>query len=143
MNSSHSPTILVVDDEEDVRAVLSARLESAGFQVTTASSGMEALTRIRAASPDMVLLDIMLPGIDGLGICGMLKHDQRFKDIPVVMMTARTQPQVRRASQKLGADAYITKPFNHEELIETVRRLLTGGDEPTSAGAAVNADSGS
>jgi DNA-binding response OmpR family regulator len=125
-NNDGAPTILIVDDEEDIRSVLSTRLERAGFRVSTAGTGMEALNHIRATAPDLMILDIMLPGIDGMAVCGMVKHDQRFSRIPVVMMTARSQPQVQRRSMKLGADAYINKPFKAEDLIETVRNLLKG-----------------
>ncbi|MEO0077998.1 MAG: response regulator [candidate division WOR-3 bacterium] len=117
-------TILVVDDEEDIRLVLEARLTAAGFRVETAANGMEALSRIRSSPPDLIVLDLMLPGIDGFGICGMVKRDQRFSHIPIIMLTARVQPNDRKTSAKLGADAFIAKPFQAEELIRQIRQLL-------------------
>lgn len=118
-------TILVVDDEEDIRLVLEARLAAAGFRVETAANGMEALSKIRTSPPDLVVLDLMLPGIDGFGICGMVKRDQRFSRIPIVMLTARVQSNDRKTSAKLGADAFVAKPFQAEELIGRIRELLS------------------
>jgi len=120
------PVVLVVDDEEDIRLVLQARLETAGYQVQTAGNGMEALDRIRSSPPDLVVLDLMLPGIDGFGVCAMIKRDQRFSRIPVILLTARSQPQDRATGVALGADAHLTKPFRAEELLAEVRRLLNG-----------------
>jgi DNA-binding response OmpR family regulator len=117
-------TVLVVDDEEDIRMVLEARLAAAGFRVQTAANGMEALSQIRSSPPDLIVLDLMLPGIDGFGICGMVKRDQRFSRIPIIMLTARVQPNDHKTSVKLGADAYMTKPFRAEELIGRIRELL-------------------
>jgi DNA-binding response OmpR family regulator len=125
MSSSNGRrTILVVDDEADIRLVLEARLAAAGFRVQTAVNGREALGRIRLDPPDLVVLDLMLPGIDGFGICGILKRDQRFSSIPVVMLTARSESKDRKLSAKLGADLYLTKPFKPAELVEHVRDLL-------------------
>jgi DNA-binding response OmpR family regulator len=120
------PVVLIVDDEEDIRLVLQARLETAGFQVRTAINGMEALDRIRSNPPDLVILDVMLPGIDGFGVCAMIKRDQRFSRIPVILLTARSQPQDRATGAALGADAHLLKPFRAEELLAEVRRLLNG-----------------
>jgi DNA-binding response OmpR family regulator len=127
------PVILIVDDEEDIRAVLQARLEAGGYRVETASTGMEALEKIRASSYDLIVLDLMLPGIDGFGVCAMVKRDQRFSRIPVVMLTARSQPQDRKTGQSLGADAYLTKPFRPDELLAEIRRLLNGGLQSSPA----------
>jgi len=118
------PVVLIVDDEEDIRLVLQARLETAGFQVRTAINGMEALDRIRSNPPDLVILDVMLPGIDGFGVCAMIKRDQRFSRIPVILLTARSQPQDRATGAALGADAHLLKPFRADELLSEVRRLL-------------------
>lgn len=111
--------ILVVDDEPDIRLVLQARLEAAGYSVSTAATGLDALNSVRSAPPDLVLLDLMLPGMDGFSVCAMLKRDQRFNRIPILMLTARSQ---------VGADAYLTKPFQAAELLAEVRRLLESGN---------------
>ncbi len=133
--SNGRKTILVVDDEEDIRLVLEARLTAAGFRVETAANGMEALSKIRTSPPDLVVLDLMLPGIDGFGICGMVKRDQRFSRIPIIMLTARVQSNDRKTSAKLGADAFIAKPFQAEELIARIKELLNP-TQPDSTGKA-------
>ena len=126
MPEEHLPVVLVVDDEEDIRMVLQARLETAGYEVRTAINGMEALDRIRSSPPDLVILDVMLPGIDGFGVCAMIKRDQRYSRIPVILLTARSQPQDRATGAALGADAHLLKPFRADELLAEVRRLLNG-----------------
>jgi DNA-binding response OmpR family regulator len=126
MPEERMPIVLVVDDEEDIRMVLQARLETAGYQVLTAINGMEALDRIRSNPPDIVILDVMLPGIDGFGVCAMIKRDQRYSRIPVILLTARSQPQDRATGAALGADAHLLKPFRADELLAEVRRLLNG-----------------
>lgn len=126
MTDLQTQTILVVDDEEDIRAVLSARLETAGFHVQTASSGMDALERIRLGPPDLIVLDIMLPDMTGLDVCALVKHDRQFRRIPIILLTARSQPQDRLTGVALGADAFVNKPFNADELLAEVRRLLAG-----------------
>jgi two-component system response regulator RpaA len=118
------PRILVVDDEPDIRLVLQTRLETAGYDVSTADDGMRALQQIRSQPPDLVVLDLMLPGIDGFGVCAMVKRDQRFSRVPVIMLTARSRATDRQTGQSLGADAYMTKPFRADELVAKVRELL-------------------
>ena len=124
MTDSQAQTILIVDDEEDIRAVLQARLEAAGFQVRTASNGMDALERIRSDPPDLIILDIMLPDITGLDVCALVKRDRRLRRIPIILLTARSQPRDRLTGAALGADAYMNKPFSADELLAEVRRLL-------------------
>jgi DNA-binding response OmpR family regulator len=119
-----SPRVLIVDDEPDIRLVLEARLQTAGFAVESADDGMQALSRIRANPPDLIVLDLMLPGIDGFGVCAMVKRDQRYSHIPVIMLTARSQPNDRRTGESLGADAYMSKPFRADELLAKVHELL-------------------
>jgi len=126
MSDNGAASILIVDDEEDIRAVLSARLEAAGFHVGTVGNGMEALNRIRSETPNLIILDVMLPGVDGFGVCAMVKRDQRFNRIPIIILTARTQAQDRHTSFALGADAYMTKPFRADELLGKIRELLDG-----------------
>ena len=119
-------TILIVDDEEDIRAVLQGCLEAAGFHVLTASSGMDALERIRSNPPDLIIHDFMLPDITGLDVCALVKRDRRLRRIPFILLTARSRPQDRLTAAALGADAYMNKPFNADELLAEVRRLLAG-----------------
>jgi len=126
MTDTQNRTILIVDDEEDIRAVLQARLEAAGFRVRTASNGMDALDSIRSDPPDLVILDVMLPDITGLDVCALVKRDRRLRKIPIILLTARSQPQDRLTGAALGADAYMNKPFNADELLAEVRRLLVG-----------------
>jgi DNA-binding response OmpR family regulator len=129
VSAERRPRILIVDDEEDIRTVLQARLETAGIEVRTAATGMEALERIRSDPPDLIVLDLMLPGIDGFGVCAMVKRDQRFSRIPVILLTARSQPQDRLTGTSLGADAYLTKPFRADELLAEIRKHLDGQTE--------------
>jgi DNA-binding response OmpR family regulator len=124
MNDARARTILVVDDEEDIRAVLEARLVTSGFLVRTAANGMDALDSIRSDPPDLIVLDIMLPDIDGFGVCALVKRDQRLSRIPIILLTARTQPRDRETGTSLGADAFLNKPFKPDELLTEVRRIL-------------------
>lgn len=117
-------TVLVVDDEPDIRMILQARLEAAGYRVETAGNGLEALNRIRSQPPDLVILDLMLPGIDGFAVCAMLKRDQRFSHIPIVILSARSQAQDKKTGVSLGADAYLTKLFQPQELLTTIENLI-------------------
>lgn len=124
MVMSPARTILVVDDEEDIRAVLSARLEAAGFQVRSAARGLEALESIRSDPPSLVVLDLMLPDLDGLSVCAMVKRDRGLRCIPVILLTAKSRSEDRITGMALGADAYLNKPFKAEELLAEVRRLM-------------------
>jgi two-component system, OmpR family, alkaline phosphatase synthesis response regulator PhoP len=126
MTELQTRTILIVDDEEGIRAVLRASLEAGGFQVRTASNGMDALERIRSSPPDLIIHDVMLPDITGLDVCALVKRDRRLRRIPFVLLTARSQPQDRVTAAALGADAYHNKPVNADELLAEVRRLLAG-----------------
>ena len=109
-------TILVIEDEEHIRTILKYNLELDGFEVFLAEDGLTGLELAREKTPDLVLLDWMMPGLDGLQVLSELKHDDRTKDIPVFMLTAKSMmAEVGRALYE-GADDYITKPFDVIEL---------------------------
>lgn len=113
--------ILVVDDEPEIVRVLRAYLEQAGYEVLTAYSGPEALRRARQESPDLIILDLMLPGMDGIDVCRTLRQDS---DIPIIMVTARVEETDRILGLELGADDYVTKPFSPREVVSRVRAVL-------------------
>ena len=116
--------ILVVEDEEDILGLLTYNLEKNGYRVTGVGSGEDALDEIKRSLPDLVLLDLMLPGIDGLDICKMLKGNENTAEIPVVMLTAKGEESDIVAGLELGADDYITKPFSISVLIARLRAVL-------------------
>ena len=116
--------ILVVDDEEDVLELVRYNLDRSGYHVETASSGEEALEKARRKQPDLVILDLMLPGMDGLEVCRKLKNDGRTESLPVIMLTARSEEADIVTGLELGADDYVTKPFSPKVLIARVRRVL-------------------
>ena len=116
--------ILVVDDEEDLGRILKFALVAAGHEVLLAMDGAEGLKLARENSPDLILLDLMLPKIDGYKVCRMLKFDERYKSIPIVILSARTQEADKEMARDTGADLFITKPYNLEEILRTVDSLL-------------------
>ncbi|MGQ9688711.1 MAG: response regulator [Desulfobaccales bacterium] len=116
--------ILVVEDEEDILELLRYNLTKEGFRVTGATSGEEALRAAKTLLPDLVLLDLMLPGIDGLEICRRLKQDSRTQHLPVVMVTAKGEEADIVTGLELGADDYLTKPFSPRVLLARVRAVL-------------------
>jgi len=119
-----TPTILSVDDEDDVTALVRFHLLKAGYQVLTASCGREALHLIQSRLPDLILLDLMLPDIDGFGVCEILRREAATAAIPIVILTAWATSDARNLGLELGALDYMTKPFSPKELVERVRRLL-------------------
>lgn len=116
--------ILIVDDEEDVLELVRYNLDRSGYQIETASSGEEALTKARKSSPELIILDLMLPGIDGLEVCKKLKADVKTEHIPIVMLTAKGDEADIVTGLELGAEDYITKPFSPKVLVARVRRIL-------------------
>jgi len=95
-----------------------------GFEVRTATRGEEAITAADEMTPDIILLDVMMPGLDGWEVCRRLKEDERFKDTPIVFLSARAQDEDRKRGYGLGVAAYVTKPFDPGRLVELVRRLV-------------------
>lgn len=117
-------TILVVEDEEDILALLHFNLIKAGYLVDCAESGEEALQAVAAKQPDLMLLDLMLPGIDGLEICRRLRDEDATKEIPIIMLTARGEEEDVVRGLELGADDYVTKPFSIKVLLARVQTVL-------------------
>ena len=117
-------SILVVEDEEDILDLISYNLKQAGFSITAVESGEEALEVASEENFSLVLLDLMLPGIDGLEVCRLLRAKPETKNIPVLMLTARTEEVDRIVGLELGADDYLTKPFSPRELVLRVRAIL-------------------
>jgi DNA-binding response OmpR family regulator len=116
-----SEKILVVDDEPEIVRVLRGYLEQANYTVLTAYSGPEGLRRARTETPDLVLLDVMLPGMDGIDVCRTLRQSS---DVPIIMLTARVEETDRVLGLELGADDYVTKPFSPREVVARVRAVL-------------------
>lgn len=116
--------VLLVDDEIDFVEVLSTRLEANDFEVLPAYDGEEALEKVKEAKPDIIILDIMMPKINGFDVCRKLKLDQNYKDIPIIMLTAKFQTSDIKFGTAMGADAYITKPFEPQILLDKMHKLL-------------------
>ena len=120
----NSKKILVVDDEVDLVKTLRFSLETEGYTVLASYNGEDALNQARKENPDLVLLDIMLPKLDGYKVCRLLKFDERYKHIPILMLSAKTQEKDKIIGMETGADEYITKPFDMDELIEKIKAYL-------------------
>ena len=116
--------ILIVDDEEDVLELVRYNLDKNGYRTETATTGEEALAKAMAKLPDLVILDLMLPGIDGLGVCKKLKNDTKTQNIPIIMLTAKGEDIDIVTGLELGADDYVTKPFSPKVLVARVRKIL-------------------
>ena len=116
--------ILIVDDEEDILNVLKFRLEANNYEVLMASDGQEGLNKARAEKPDLMILDLMLPKLDGYKVCRMLKFDEAYKTIPIIIFTARAQKKDEELGMEMGANAYLSKPFEPEILLGKITELL-------------------
>jgi DNA-binding response OmpR family regulator len=116
--------ILVVDDELDLVETIRFQLETEGFNVITAYNGEDALNLARTENPDLILLDIMLPKLDGYKVCRLLKFDEKYKNIPIIMLTARAQEKDKIIGLETGANEYVTKPFDMDKLLEKVKTFL-------------------
>jgi DNA-binding response OmpR family regulator len=117
--------ILVVDDELDMLMVIKLRLEASEYEVLTATDGLEGLNIARKEKPDLIVLDVMLPKMNGYKVSRFLKFDEEYKHIPIVMLTALAGEEDKNTGIETGANAYITKPFETQELVDTVRRFLS------------------
>jgi two-component system, OmpR family, phosphate regulon response regulator PhoB len=116
--------ILIVEDEPDIRDLIALHLSRDGFSCRTASNGLDALAEIRASRPDLVVLDLMLPGLGGLDVCRRLRADPGTATLPIIMLTARADEVDRVVGLELGADDYVVKPFSPKELVARVRAVL-------------------
>jgi DNA-binding response OmpR family regulator len=116
--------ILVCDDDPNIRNIIDFGLQAEGFQVLAAADGAEALELARGEAPDLVILDVMMPGSDGVEVCAALKQDEATRHLPVLLLTARTGKQDRDRGLAAGADDYITKPFSPGRLVEKVQSVL-------------------
>ncbi len=129
--------ILIVEDEEDIRELVRYNLEREGFSVSEAESGEEGLKKITKKRPDLILLDLMLPGKDGMQVCRELKQNEEDRSIPIIMMTARGEESDIVAGLELGAEDYIVKPFSPKVLMARVKAVLRCHTSPEPAGEAV------
>ena len=116
--------ILLVEDEKDMMEMVKFRLEQAGFEVITAYDGETVMDTLNHKLPDLILLDLMLPRIDGYEVCRRLKADEQYKKVPIAMFTARASESDKKRGYEVGADAYITKPFEPGEFLNKIRQLL-------------------
>ena len=116
--------VLIADDEHNIRHILDFSLHAEGFDVLAVHNGEDAFTMAVTEAPDLIILDVMMPGQGGIETCRILKEDRRTADIPVILLTARSGRQDRDEGLEAGADDYITKPFSPQKLVATVQGIL-------------------
>ena len=119
-----TPSILCIEDEADVLALISRLLTRAGYRVETAATGREALVKIAQSHPTLILLDLMLPDIDGFALCEILRHNRATATIPIMLLGGWTSPEARHVGLELGALDYVVKPFSPRDLLQRVKRLM-------------------
>ncbi|MEK7817103.1 MAG: response regulator [Actinomycetota bacterium] len=122
--SIQAKCVMIVDDEASLRSLVRANLEIDGFDVCEAVDGIEAMNLLRDMQPDLILLDIMMPGKDGIEVLGELAADNKLKDIPVILLTAKGEQKDLERGAELGARGHITKPFDPEQMVRTVKAAL-------------------
>jgi two-component system OmpR family response regulator len=122
MATTTGPRVLVVDDEENINFLVSAALRHSGFDVATAADGREALSTVRSFAPDLVVLDVMLPDLDGFEVCRRMRNDG--VDVPVLFLTARDATEDKVRGLSIGGDDYVTKPFSLEEVLARIQAIL-------------------
>ncbi len=127
-------TILVVDDERHIVRLVEVNLARAGYDVVSAYDGVEALEKVEESIPDMIVLDVMMPRMDGFEVLKKLQADPKYKDIPVIMLTAKAQDADIFKGWQSGVSSYLTKPFNPKELLVFVQRIFQSMDEPPPKG---------
>src|SRR6516225_6194388 len=116
--------VLIVDDDPDIQRLVSYNLSQAGFQVLSASTGRTALDSVQKQPPDLIILDIMMPDVDGMEVCRTLRQRENSRRIPIIMLTARSEEIDRVVGFELGADDYVMKPFSPRELVLRVKSIL-------------------
>jgi CheY-like chemotaxis protein len=116
--------ILVVDDDPLIVKILREPLEREGYHVRVASHGLEALQEVKTNRPDLIILDILMPMLDGFKVARLLKFDKRFKDIPIIVLTSRATEGERKMGQQVGANEFLYKPFRYPQVLDVVRRYL-------------------
>src|SRR6266487_1398577 len=131
-----SSRVLIVEDEPDIRELVVHHLEREGYQVSVAASGEEALRQVQASPPDLVLLDLMMPAMNGLEVCRRLRQDPVTASLPIVMLTAKGDEIDRVLGLEIGADDYVVKPFSPKELLARVRAVLRRA-KPAPGAAAI------
>jgi two-component system phosphate regulon response regulator PhoB len=139
-SSLAKPTVLIVEDEAPLLTLLRYNLEKQGFRVDEAADGQEALLRVAEARPDIMLLDWMLPSLSGIEVCRQLRRRTETRDLPIIMVTARTEDQDAVRALDIGADDYIAKPFAMEHVIARIRALLRRSGRVASKGSLAYAD---
>ncbi len=128
MADAEAPRVLLVDDDPVIVRLLEVNFRLGGFQVESAFRGEEAIEKAQALHPDAIVLDVMMPGLDGYEVCGRLRQDPELAGTPVVFLTARAQEDDVAKGYALGVVEYVTKPFDPEALVEIVRAAIRGGD---------------
>lgn len=131
-NTISKEKILVIDDEEDILELLEYNLTREGHKVTCVSTGEDGLKLVRSTVPDLIILDLMLPGVDGLEVCRVLKNDPKTLHIPIIMLTAKGEEADIVTGLEIGADDYITKPFSPRIVLARVKAILRGKKVNTS-----------
>lgn len=124
VDKNYKKRILLVEDEKDMAYAVTLQLEAKGYEVIVASDGKEGLGMARTKKPDLIILDLMLPKIDGYKVCRMLKFDDKYMKIPVILFTSRALDSDKKTGKEVGADAYITKPFEPSVLLDKICELL-------------------
>src|SRR6185295_3779378 len=125
--------VLIVDDDPDIQHLVSYNLSQAGFDIVTATTGRKALETVQTHPPDLIILDLMLPDVDGVEVCRMLRQRESSRRIPIVMLTARSEEIDRVIGFELGADDYVMKPFSPRELVLRVKSIFRRMKEERSA----------
>lgn len=116
--------LLIVDDEKDLAEMVRFRLEANGYEILLAYDGQQALEIARKEKPDLIILDLMLPMMDGYKVCGLLKKDMRYANIPIIIFTAKAQADDLKLGEEVGADAYLAKPFEPGVLLGKIKELI-------------------
>ncbi|MEM6985290.1 MAG: response regulator [Pseudomonadota bacterium] len=125
--------VMVIDDSKTIRRTAESILVDAGAKVVTASDGFEALARVAEHNPDIIIVDIMMPRLDGYQVCALIKHNVNYRHIPVVVLSSKDSIFDKARGRLVGADSYLTKPFQREDLLVTIRKHLVQRAEPASA----------